>query len=196
MRHDRFPVAPRLAAAATVVCFLATVAADAPPGPPAWVTARAGAAPAVPPATPVLAAGVVAVPAVPEANGQSAGAADSPAPAAPVADSATITTAQAPPPVPMPAPDAAVEPATGPTQAAGTQPGAAGSWGVPDIGCLTVGALASVGVLIYGNTIGTALTGAPSPALLVPLMVAGYAVGCTVGTGVTHRLRWVIGDFG
>ena len=61
------------------------------------------------------------------------------------------------------------------------------------LGCVAIGALTSVGVFFYGNTVAAAVTGGPNPFLLVPMMAAGFAVGCTVGARVSPSLHWLAG---
>jgi hypothetical protein len=172
MRHDRPAVARRIAAAAFVAAVLATFvayAADAPPAPPAWVTAG------------------VAEPAAADIQAAPAVAAEAPAPPAPVAALADNT-----PAAPVVAAPVVAAPVIAAAQAAPAHaplsPGES-----KGLGCLAVGALASVGVFVYGNTIAAAVTGGPNPLALVPMMAAGFAVGCTVGAGVSPGLHWLAG---
>lgn len=191
MRHDRPPIAGRIAAAALVACILATFvayAADAPPAPPVWVAARVAEAPVV--GTPQTAAETAssrataaapAVTVVPPALTRPAAI-----PAAPVLPATTATRAA---PAPAPAANAA-HAAVAPAATGGRT---VSSWGLQSLSCMAVGAIASVGVFVYSNTIAAAVTGGPNPALVVPLMAAGYAVGCTVGATVSPSLRWITG---
>lgn len=192
MRHDRPALAGRLAAAALVAGVLATVvayAADAPPGPPAWVIAAAETPPtatAVAPASdPGEAAAVAAPPAPASVVVASSDAAAVPIlPGEQTAAAAVVPAAEAAPVVA--AAPAAVEAAPAPRASARSAP----SRGV---GCITVGAIASVGALVYSNTVGAAVTGGANSGLLMPLMAASYAVGCGIGAAVTPTLAWLTG---
>ena len=189
MRHDRPVAARRIAAAALVVCILVTVvayAADAPPAPPVWVTA--GVADVLP--APAIS---VPSPSVPESTSESAPE-PAPGPTAALVAGATMTGA-----TPTNTTLQSAEPPAAPV--AGLPPVAARSvatsgWGFQALGCVTIGALASIGVLVYSNTIAVAVTGGPNPSVLVPMMAAGYAVGCGVGAAVPPGLHWLASHIG
>jgi hypothetical protein len=194
--------------------------ADEVPAAPAEAPPQAGfgavaaqeglAAPAAsPPALPVDVA--AALPPGNAVNPAGAGAAPV-ASAAPEADHISDTTVIAAAPAAAPRPDAPqlVEPQSAAPQSAaplalaaqaaetGGAPAALPAAAAPPadshgLGCLAIGALASAGVLIYSNTLAVAITGGPNPNLVLPLMVAGYAVGCGIGASVSPGLHWLTG---
>lgn len=175
MPGDRPAVARRIAAAAVVVIILVTAVAyagDAPPGPPAWVSARvADTAPAVPVVPPPVPAPVMAPLAPPQIN---TAPAPTRAPAAPVAPARTASAPVKPLPV-------------APTAPAANAMSQAESQGV---GCMVLGTIASASVFAYGDVIAS-MAGGFGQSLLAPAVAAGFAVGCNVGAILAPGVIWL-----
>ena len=188
MRHDRFAAAGGIAVAAVVAGSLlafATYAADAPPGPPAWVAARTSAGPAAaPPASPIAAPPVSAAIAAspPPAAGTDA-AANPPAANPPAANPPAV-------PAPLPVTASAPIPPTAGTVVAASSPAAQPAPEHRGVGCVVGGTIASVGVFVYGDIL-AALGGEAGRALLLPAMATGFVVGCNVGASLTPGLNWI-----
>jgi hypothetical protein len=58
------------------------------------------------------------------------------------------------------------------------------------LSCIGIGAVAGVGTLGYLDPIAVAATGLASPLLLVPVVAAGFAVGCSVGATIAPAFLW------
>lgn len=56
------------------------------------------------------------------------------------------------------------------------------------MGCLTAGSLGAVGAHLYSDVVAIAVTGAANPALGVPFVVSGFAVGCGLGGAMAPAL--------
>jgi hypothetical protein len=58
------------------------------------------------------------------------------------------------------------------------------------LSCVALGAVTGIGTLGYLDPIAVAATGFTSPLLLVPVVAAGFAVGCGVGSTLAPALLW------
>ena len=113
-------------------------------------------------------------------------------PAAPARPTPAPAATQAP--VATPAPAAAPPAAAAPAAAAAKAPPESGMTGVQAVGgmnCLIFGSLTAAGVYVYSDVLMLAVTGYVQPALLLPTMAAGFAMGCTVGNTMTPGLMYL-----
>lgn len=58
-------------------------------------------------------------------------------------------------------------------------------------GCLLGGTAGASGVFVYSDVIAVAATGVLNPALLIPVMATGFAVGCSVGAMASPAFLWL-----
>ena len=58
------------------------------------------------------------------------------------------------------------------------------------LSCVTAGAITGIATLGYLDPIAAATTGLASPLLLVPVVAAGFAVGCSVGATLSPAFLW------
>ena len=58
------------------------------------------------------------------------------------------------------------------------------------LSCIAVGIVTGIGTLGYLDPIAAAATSVASPLLLVPVVAAGFAVGCSVGATLSPAFLW------
>ena len=58
------------------------------------------------------------------------------------------------------------------------------------LSCIAVGIVTCIGTLGYLDPIAAAATSLASPLLLVPVVAAGFAVGCSVGATLSPAFLW------
>ena len=59
------------------------------------------------------------------------------------------------------------------------------------VGCLAGGSLAALGAHLYSDVVALALSGVADPALAIPFVVSGFAVGCGMGATLTPTLLYI-----
>jgi hypothetical protein len=59
------------------------------------------------------------------------------------------------------------------------------------MGCLAEGSIGGLGAHLYSDVVAIALSGTANPALGIPFVVSGFAIGCGIGASASPALHYI-----